>query len=214
MPKETFLNLGEEKQENIMRAAISKFSSLGYEKSNMGDISKTAGVAKGSMYQYFENKKELFLYSIQWCIDLLMKKYNKFIISPDKNINIFDYLYDSSKEIIVQMREEREAVIFIQEVFLGRYKNIMDESMDYILKATDQYVLNFINQGKKNGYIREDIDDKLLCLYITGVSFKFKEYIINRAKSMGQEIIDEPFDEYEEEIKSMIELMKNGMGRS
>ncbi|QAT39703.1 TetR/AcrR family transcriptional regulator [Clostridium sp. JN-9] len=214
MPKETFLNLGEEKQENIMRAAISKFSSLGYEKSNMGDISKTAGVAKGSMYQYFENKKELFLYSIQWCIDLLMKKYNKFIISPDKNINIFDYLYDSSKEIIVQMREEREAVIFIQEVFLGRYKNIMDESMDYILKATDQYVLNFINQGKKNGYIREDIDDKLLCLYITGVSFKFKEYIINRAKSMGQEIIDEPFDEYEKEIKSMIELMKNGMGRS
>ncbi len=214
MPKETFLNLGEEKQENIMRAAISKFSSLGYEKSNIGDISKTAGVAKGSMYQYFENKKELFLYSIQWCIDLLMKKYNKFIISPDKNINIFDYLYDSSKEIIVQMREEREAVIFIQEVFLGRYKNIMDESMDYILKATDQYVLNFINQGKKNGYIREDIDDKLLCLYVTGVSFKFKEYIINRAKSMGQEIIDEPFDEYEEEIKSMIELMKNGMGRS
>lgn len=214
MPKETFLNLGEEKQENVMRAAISKFSSLGYEKSNMGDIAKTAGVAKGSMYQYFENKKELFLYSIQWCIDLLMKKYNKFISAPDKNINIFDYLYESSREIIVQMREEREAVIFIQEVFLGRYKNVLDESMDYIWKASDQYVLDFIRQGKKNGYIREDIDDKLLCLYVTGVSFKFKEYIMNRAKSMGQEIIDEPFDEYEKEIKSMIELMKNGMGRN
>lgn len=214
MPKETFLNLSDEKQENIMRAAISRFSTLGYEKSNMGDISKTAGVAKGSMYQYFENKKELFLYSIQWCIDLLMKKYNKYITASDENINIFDYLYESSREIIVQMREEREAVIFIQEVFLGRYKNIMDESMDYILKTSDQYVLNFIRQGKKNGYIREDIDDKLLCLYVTGVSFKFKEYIMNRAKSMGQEIIDEPFDEYEKEIKSMIELMKYGMGRN
>lgn len=214
MPKETFLNLSEEKQENIMRVAISKFSSLGYEKSNMGDIAKTAGVAKGSMYQYFENKKELFLYSIQWCIDLLMKKYNKYITVSDENINIFDYLYESSREIIVQMREEREAVIFIQEVFLGRYKNVLDESMDYILKASDQYVLNFIRQGKKNGYIREDLDDKLLCLYVTGVSFKFKEYIMNRAKNMGQEIIDEPFDEYEKEIKSMIELIKNGMGRN
>lgn len=214
MPKETFLNLSEEKQENIMRVAISKFSSLGYEKSNMGDIAKTAGVAKGSMYQYFENKKELFLYSIQWCIDLLMKKYNKYITVSDENINIFDYLYESSREIIVQMREEREAVIFIQEVFLGRYKNVLDESMDYILKASDQYVLNFIRQGKKNGYIREDLDDKLLCLYVTGVSFKFKEYIMNRAKNMGQEIIDEPFDEYEKEIKSMIELMKYGMGRN
>ena len=197
-----------------MRVAISKFSSLGYEKSNMGDIAKTAGVAKGSMYQYFENKKELFLYSIQWCIDLLMKKYNKYITVSDENINIFDYLYESSREIIVQMREEREAVIFIQEVFLGRYKNVLDESMDYILKASDQYVLNFIRQGKKNGYIREDLDDKLLCLYVTGVSFKFKEYIMNRAKNMGQEIIDEPFDEYEKEIKSIIELIKNGMGRN
>ncbi|MDF2882340.1 MAG: transcriptional regulator [Clostridiaceae bacterium] len=214
MPKKTFINLSEEKQENIMRAAISKFSKLGYEKSNIGDISKTAGVAKGSMYQYFDNKKELFLYSIQWSIDLLMKKYNKYITTPIDNTNIFDYLYESSREIIVQMREEREAVIFIQEVFLGRYKNVMDESMDYILKASDKYVLDFIRQGKKNGYIREDIDDKLLCLYVTGVSFKFKEYIMNRAKSMGQEIIDEPFDEYENEIKAMIELMKNGMGRN
>lgn len=211
MPKETFINLNEEKQENIMRAAIKKFSSQGYEKANIGDIAKDASVAKGSMYQYFENKKELFLYSLQWAMELLMKKYYKYMTVPDKNTNIFDFLYNSSRDIMIQMREEREEVIFIQDVFLGKYRNLMDESMEYMLKVSDEYLFQFIRQGKENGFIRKDIDDKLLSLYITAVSLKFKEYIMNRARDGGEDIIDEPFEEYEKELKDMIELLKHGI---
>lgn len=211
MPKETFTNLNEEKQENIMRAAIKKFSSQGYEKSNIGDIAKDAGVAKGSMYQYFENKKGLFLYSLKWAMELLMKKYSKYMTVPDKNINIFDYLYNSSRDAMIQMREEREAVIFIQDVFLGKYRNLMDESMEYMMKVSDDYLYEIIRQGKENGFIRKDMDDKLLSLYITAVSLKFKEYIMSRARNSGEDIIDEPFEEYEKELKDMIELLKHGL---
>lgn len=211
MPKETFINLNTEKQENIMRSAIKKFSKQGYEKANIGDIAKDAGVAKGSMYQYFENKKELFLYSLQWAMELLLKKYSKYMTAPDKNTNIFDFLYNSSRDIMIQMREERETVIFIQDVFLGKYRNLMDESMEYMLKVSDDYIYEFIRQGKENGFIRKDIDDKLLSLYITSVSLKFKEYIMNKARNLGEDIIDEPFEEYEKELKSMIELLKHGM---
>lgn len=212
MPKETFFNLSEEKQENVMRAAISEFSKHGFEKGNIGDIAKIAGVAKGSMYQYFENKKELFLYSVKWSLQLLSKKYEKYLVITDKEINIFDYLYESSKAIIVQMREERELVIFIQDVFLGKYKSLMDESMEYMMKFSDEYTLRIVRQGKENGCIRKDIDDKLLCLFITGVSYKFKEYIMNKARVLGEDLIDEDFEAYDNEIKTLIELMKNGIG--
>lgn len=211
MPKETFKNLNNEKQEIIMRSAIKKFCSQGYEKANIGEIAKDAGVAKGSMYQYFENKKELFLYSLRWAMELLMKKYNKYITIPDDNTNIFDFLYNSSREIMLQMREEREAVIFIQDVFLGKYMNLMDESMEYMMKVSDDYLYEFIRQGKMKGFIRKDMDDKILCLYITGASLKFKEYIMSRARNSGEDIIDEPFEIYEKELKDMIELLKHGM---
>jgi AcrR family transcriptional regulator len=211
MPKETFLNLYEVKQEKIMRAAINEFSTYGFEKGNIGGIAKSAGVAKGSMYQYFENKKELFLYSVRWALDLLTKKYQKYLILMDIKINMFDYLYESSRTLLIQMREEREVVIFIQDVFLGKYKNLTDESMEYMLRFSDEFILQFIHQGKENGYIREDIDDKLICIFIIGVSFKFKEYMMNLSKSLGKDIIDEPYEAYENEIKAMIELMKNGM---
>jgi Transcriptional regulator len=211
MPKETFLNLNEEKQEKIIRAAIGEFSRHGFEKANVGDIAKNAGVAKGSMYQYFENKRELFLYSFKWSLELISKKYKKYIIVTDRDINIFDYLYNSSETMLVQLMEERELVLFIQDVFLGKYRSLMDESMEYMMKVTEEYTLQIIRQGKENGYIRKDIDDKLLSLFITGVSLKFKEYLMNNARASGGDILNEPFEVYSKEIKAMIELMKNGM---
>jgi AcrR family transcriptional regulator len=211
MPKETFFNLSEEKQGNVMRAAINEFSKHGFEKGNIGDIAKNAGVAKGSIYQYFENKKELFLYSVKWSLELLTKKYEKYLVITNKEKNIFDYLYESSRTIIIQMREERELVIFIQDVFLGKYKSLMDESMEYMMKFSDEYTIQIIRQGKENGCIRKDIDDKLLCLFVTGVSYKFKEYIMNKARVLGEDLIDEDFEAYDNEIKTLIELMKNGM---
>jgi hypothetical protein len=143
---------------------------------------------------------------------MVSKKYQKYLTVPsDKDVNVFDYLYETSKAAFLQIREERELVIFIQDVFLGKYKGLMDESMEYMLKFSEEYTLKLIRQGKENGYIRKDIDDNLLSLYITGVSFKFKEYMMNKARSLGTDVIDEPYEEYDNEVKAMIELMKNGM---
>jgi AcrR family transcriptional regulator len=212
MPKETFFNLNEEKQEKVMRSAISEFLKHGFEKGNIGDIAKNAGVAKGSIYQYFENKRELFLYSVKWSTQLMMKKYSKYMVVTDKDINIFDFLYENSKQLWVQMRDEREVIIFIQDVFLGRYARLTDDSMEYMMKVSDEYILQLIREGKKNGCIRDDIDDNILSLYITGVSMKIKQYMMNKARTAGEDIIDEPFEKHESEIRAMIELIKNGMG--
>lgn len=212
MPKDTFLNLPSEKQEKIMRASINEFTRHGFEKGNIGEIAKEAGVAKGSMYQYFENKRELFLDSIKWALDLLMKKYAKYLTLQDKTMDIFDFLYLNAKNSWYQMREEREVVIFIQDVFLGKYKSFTDESMTYMTKLTDDYLLKLIQEGKNNGSIRTDIDDQLLALYVTGVSLKIKEHWMNQARSLGEDLVDEDFEDYESDIKAMIDLLKNGMG--
>jgi AcrR family transcriptional regulator len=212
MPKDTFLNLPGEKQEMVMRAAINEFMNKGFEKGNIGDIAKTAGIAKGSMYQYFENKRELFLYSVRWALELIMKKYSKVMVTDVKDINTLDYLYQGSKEVWLLMREEREVIIFIQDVFLGKFSSVKDESMDYMMKVADDYTLQLIRDGKKNGYIRTDIDDNLLLMFITGASMKMKEYIMSKARNDGEDIIDETFEANEKDFKNMIDLLKNGMG--
>ncbi|MDP4142974.1 MAG: TetR/AcrR family transcriptional regulator [Bacillota bacterium] len=212
MPKETFFNLNEEKQEKVMRAAINEFILHGFEKANIGIIAKNAGVAKGSMYQYFENKRELFLFAVRWSLEFITKKYNNYIEFTNKEMNFFDYFYQNSKEIWVQLRDERDLVIFIQDVFLGKYPGVTDESIAYMMKVSDDYLIKLIQEGKDNGSIRKDIDNNLLSLFMTGASLKFKEYMMNKARAKGEDIMDEDFEAFENEIKTMMDLLKNGMG--
>lgn len=210
MPKETFFNLGGEKQEKVIRSAIGEFMKHGFEKASVGNIARNAGVAKGSMYQYFENKKELFIYSVHWSIGIFINKNSKEMI--DGKVSIFDYFYQSSGMILQQIREERDLAVFMQDVFLGRYHDLVDESIKAMLDATDDMLMALIREGKKNGSIRKDIDDKTISLFMVGASMKIKEHMLNKIKNAGVDIADANLEMYMDDIRAMMELLKNGMG--
>jgi AcrR family transcriptional regulator len=50
-----------ETRQLLLKAAIEAFARDGYEKANINQISKAAGFAKGTIYNYFENKRALML---------------------------------------------------------------------------------------------------------------------------------------------------------
>lgn len=59
MPKETFLNLSEEKKNKIIKAAQNEFERVPLEQASIKNIVENAGIARGSFYQYFESKEDL-----------------------------------------------------------------------------------------------------------------------------------------------------------
>jgi len=65
MPKDTFFNLPEAKRALICRAAIAEFATHSFEQASINRIVARAGIAKGSFYQYFENKQDLYLYLLR-----------------------------------------------------------------------------------------------------------------------------------------------------
>lgn len=62
MPKETFYRLPDEKRERIMAAAEREFLENSFEAASINRIIKEAAIPRGSFYQYFEDKKDIFLY--------------------------------------------------------------------------------------------------------------------------------------------------------
>lgn len=61
-PKTTFLNLPPEKRANIVQAAVAEFAGQGYQRASVNNIARGLGIAKGSLYQYFDNKESLFFH--------------------------------------------------------------------------------------------------------------------------------------------------------
>ncbi len=65
MPKETFYHLAEDKKQRIMDAAKKEFSRVPLGDASIARIIKDAEIPRGSFYQYFEDKEDLYFYYFQ-----------------------------------------------------------------------------------------------------------------------------------------------------
>jgi AcrR family transcriptional regulator len=60
-PRTSRPDLRQRKAEEILHAAAAVFAELGYRRTRMIDVAERAGVGKGTIYEYFRTKEELFL---------------------------------------------------------------------------------------------------------------------------------------------------------
>ena len=76
MPKKTFYNLAPEKRKLINAAARAEFARVPLAEASIARIIKEAEIPRGSFYQYFEDKDDLF---IEIAAEEAKKKFRVFI---------------------------------------------------------------------------------------------------------------------------------------
>lgn len=104
-----FLNLEPEKQERIISAAIKEFAQKSYENASTNEIVKEAGISKGLLFHYFKNKKNMYMFLYDYCIDLYLREfYGK--------INL------DERDIILRLRQSSA----IKLELLKKYPNIFE----------------------------------------------------------------------------------------
>lgn len=69
-----FLNLNQEKQDRILNAALKEFAQKGYQNASTNEIVKEAGISKGLLFHYFNNKKDLYLFLYSHFMDITMEE--------------------------------------------------------------------------------------------------------------------------------------------
>jgi AcrR family transcriptional regulator len=124
-----FLNLDNEKQNRILNAAIKEFAAKGYKNASTNEMVKEAEISKGLLFHYFKNKKELFLFLYDYCIDLAVNDfYNKINLEErdiivrlrqisltklelrDKYPDIFNFILTAYMEDSREVKEELDKV--------------------------------------------------------------------------------------------------------
>ncbi len=79
MPSSTFFRLPEEKRSRLMKEAWREFTRVPYVDASINRIILGARIPRGSFYQYFEDKNDLFLY----LLDLIR---DRFLVLFDETI--------------------------------------------------------------------------------------------------------------------------------
>lgn len=178
MPLQTFLNLPEQRRQEIIDVAIEEFALYEYDKASLSAIVKKSGVAKGSFYRYFESKKELYVY----LIDYLIQKRLAFGGNLPHNTegNFFD--------ILVENFTHKLQFDFEHPVYSGFLHNVMQEKngeelgtiqLDIRAKIT-RLVENLIKQRQQNGALRNDIPAGLMAYIVVQIQYGISDYLATR----------------------------------
>lgn len=72
-----FHNLKAEKKERIINAAMKEFVQSGFDKASTNEIVKTAKISKGSLFNYFNSKKDLYVYLIEYGVQVIEQIYKQ-----------------------------------------------------------------------------------------------------------------------------------------
>lgn len=65
MPSSTFFNLPEAKRQRLLDAVWQEFTTVSYMDASINKIIQNAEISRGSFYQYFSGKQDLFAYLLQ-----------------------------------------------------------------------------------------------------------------------------------------------------
>ena len=80
MCTETFLRLPEEKRTRFLNAAWEEFTSVRFVDASINKIVRRAGIPRGSFYQYFADKDDLFAYLLEDVRNYVKEEYRRVLI--------------------------------------------------------------------------------------------------------------------------------------
>ncbi|MFS0655541.1 TetR/AcrR family transcriptional regulator [Bacillus sp. 179-C3.3 HS] len=201
MPKQTFFNLPKDKQDHIIQAAKKEFSRVPLHEASVANIIKEADIPRGSFYQYFEEKEDLYYYLLN---EVSKKNTERFImLLEEKNGDIFDALIDSF-QLMIQNQRNQEHKNFLKNTFLNmNYKmentlanNIYEENR----KDQQLSIIRLINTENLNIKDERELQHVLKIF----ISVTFSNLIQVFVKDLSHE---EAFKNYVEQM----DLLKRGL---
>lgn len=117
MPKGLFFTIHEEKKTRIIEAAIKEFSQQLYEKASINQIIKEADISRGSFYQYFEDKEDLYFFLIETVVKNTSYNFLKeFIATQPKDV--FS-VYKALLTYNLQLLSDEKYQAFFKNMHLG-----------------------------------------------------------------------------------------------
>ena len=177
MPKETFFNLPEAKRKAILDAALEEFAAYPYDQASVNRIVARAGIPKGSFYQYFENKKDLYLYLLQQSGEVKFA-YLTPILNDPAGRDFFTLLRDLYAAGIQFAVENPRYAALGKRLMASRGTPIYAEVMEANTAAASEFFESLLRAAIEQGEVRVDIDVPMFAYLIAGMNTLLLEYYL------------------------------------
>lgn len=153
MPNSTFFNISKQKRDKIVLAAMEEFARHPYEQASLSRIVSRLQIAKGSMYQYFDDKRDLYLFIIDQVYDV-KREYLRDVFSGKRDF--FDLVKLYYQRSYLFSREYPMHHQIIRNFWESRDEKLQSQiTANKELRASDFSVL--LTKACQNGTVNPDL---------------------------------------------------------
>ncbi len=196
MPKSTFYNLSDDKKERIFDAALKEFSTRSFSEASLNQIIKNADIPKGSFYQYFDNKEDIYLYMKEVISKEKAEILNQ-VKGVDPDADVFEVIMNTTREFIEQGKEKPGYADAGMRMELDNSELIMK-----IRKSSIEKFIKMLERDKARGLIKPEVDSELVINMIS--TFSLNEYYRNGSDK----------ERYLKNLSDAIKIIKAGVAVS
>lgn len=200
MPKETFNNLKPHKKEILIQAITKELSLHTFEHISIANIVKDAGIPRGSFYQYFVDKEDLYQYYFESIATLKMAYFKDIFTKED--YTFFERIESLLKQGMAFKKMYPDLVLVAKKMFESDYYKDLLKKGGWENRVTDTY-RTWIIADQSKGIIRSSIDAQMLA-----------ELINEMTSSISVDsFIYEKYDEsvWEHKLDEMLDILKKGI---
>ncbi len=221
MPKQTFFNLPPKKRQSITELAIAEFANADYDNASISNIVKQAKIAKGSFYQYFEDKKDLYLY----LVDVASSQQLAFIKSSRKAERSDEEKRDFFGELRwlfnIGTQFSLQHPLLTQIINRAAYGDspVKEDVFKRLQAANKQPIYDMVEKGIADGGLRADLDPDLATFLILTAADNLRYFIPEKLKLDTEKLaesaeLDLNMQGVDRIYDGLIQLLERGMGRA
>ncbi|MFQ5340243.1 MAG: TetR/AcrR family transcriptional regulator [Anaerolineae bacterium] len=185
---------GQQTRQNLLQAAEEVFGEKGYERASIVEITRRAGVAQGTFYNYFPDKKAAFVELVQELGHRLRQELAEAVAGISDRIEVeqvgfrtfftFAHRHKSLYKIV------RQSEFVDEELFRSYYQRLAEGYIQGLAQAMDE------------GQIRR-LDPESLAYCLMGIGdFLGMRWVLWEDKSPPEEVIE-----------TMMAFIRNGIDR-
>jgi TetR/AcrR family transcriptional regulator len=214
----TFLNLSSERQKEIVDVAFLEFTGNDYQNASLSAIVKALGLAKGSFYRYFNSKKDLYIYLIDYASKIRYQEIDE--LSDNLPESLEDLLIENFRNKIEYDKKFPLYSGFLYRVLIEKDNKELGEITLEIKNMVMEKTLYILQKYANYGKLKKTINLNAMAFTIMQVQIGIYEYLslkydIDFIKNIqeGKPVFNTKNQEVMDVVKDFAKILTHGINQ-
>lgn len=206
----TFRQLPPDKQERVMDAALAEFAEQGYQAASLNRLVAQAGIAKGSLYQYFPNKEGIFRHIFQFALNRV-----KGTLTAVKEETLEEGLFMRLEKSLLAgvrfLREHQRIYNLYLKIQLDRNMPFREEFLTAVRRHAAEYFGSLVRRAKARGELRPGVPEAAVLFLLDALFDRFLQAVAMPALDVTLGLHQASDEVIRQRVHELVQLLKEGL---